>query len=111
MKIAFEKLESVIMFEAVKPRIYTRNQPDILDEAFPVLYLAAKYDGIELLDLLSASRNHEELTRVIASNFLTSADIDLVKQVAFMLDNDAAEYANRIRENYVLDDWLKTKSR
>jgi hypothetical protein len=111
MKIAFEKLEAVIMFEAVKPRIYTRNQPDILDEAFPALYLAAKYDGIELLDLLIASRNHEDMTRVIAMNFLTHADIDLVKRVTSVLDNDVPEYVNRIRENYVLDDWLKANAR
>ena len=111
MRISFEKLESVVMTELGKPRIVKRREPDILDEAFPALYIAARCDGIELLDLLVAARNEEEFTRIIARNFLTPADVDLVRKMTFMLDHDVPEYVNRIRENYVLDDWLKVNAR
>ena len=110
MKIALETLEALVIAETNAPRSYEMYRVDIFEQACPLLYIAARSGGISLLDALIACRKDTELTRIIAKNFLTPANADEARQVAAVMSQDVPEYANRIRENYVLEEWLETNA-
>ena len=97
--------------EAKAPRPYETYRYDIFEQAFPVLYLAAKFGEIDFLDLLIACRDEAEITRIIAREFLTSADVDDVEKVIAVKEQDIPEFVNRWREDFILVDWLKRHGR
>ena len=106
MKISFEKLESTIYVEIGKPRVPRGYYADLFEQAYPALYVAAKFGEIDALDALISCRHDVELTAMIARNFLTADDIPAVKKVIQMRKDDALEYVNRIEENFILESWL-----
>ena len=105
--IAFETLEALVINEAQKPTSPSRSAPDIFEVALPVLYLAAKSGQISVLDALIACRAEAELTRLIARDILTAADVDDVETVIEVKERDIPEFVNRWREDFILLDWLK----
>lgn len=109
--ITFEQLEAIVINEAQKPTSPSRSAPDIFEVSFPLLYIAAKCGEISVLDALIACRAEAEITRLIARDILTAADVDDVEKVIEVKERDIPEFPNRWREDFILVDWLKKHGR
>jgi hypothetical protein len=80
MRISRLKIETILIKEALK--VHGRlSKTDPLEQGYPLLYMTARHDGIELLDALVAARESALMTILLLRALATAGDIDVVREV------------------------------
>ena len=89
MVITIERLESLLIDESKHP-MNDGGDVDPLRHCYPILYLAAKFGKITLLDMLIASHENDFLESVLLRDAGNRSDIAVVRQVIQHIDDRAA---------------------
>ena len=109
MKISVEQIVSMIEEDPYPPEL-NRNFACLFDPLYPLLYMAARNDGITVIDVIIALRRCTLMTWMLTAKVLEPAYIESVKLAIEIL----AEEDNRTNEMrrgvHLLQHWVDTCS-
>ena len=107
MKITLDQLESLIPRKFVRLRDETLKG-HVLQGIYPALYMAARNDGIELVDAIIACRQCIVSTGLLLGHFIKDRDIsEVVRAIDYIdMQDQMSEKETRCRRR--LMEWLES---